>query len=184
MNFTSKEKLLKEFLTKAQVASAKVGLIQKDAHFLCSALEKLIASEKEVLFVPSDNIESELFKEFATNEKIIINPEGKHLVSIKTGITCASYGIASTGSVVIPIENNLAIYVSMLAKKHIVIIESDKILPRPRDIFNRNYSDQDDLKRSFSIITGSSATADMGALVRGVHGPGELFIIVLGNNYE
>ena len=46
--------------------------------------------------------------------------------------------------------------------------------------FSEAYLEGKGLKRSFTFITGPSATADMGPLVRGVHGPGKLHIIVLG----
>ena len=46
-------------------------------------------------------------------------------------------------------------------------------------VLAEEYLDGKGLTRSFSFITGSSATADMGPLVRGVHGPGQLHIIIL-----
>ena len=48
-----------------------------------------------------------------------------------------------------------------------------------RDLFREDVLDGKGLSRSFVFITGPSATADMGPLVRGVHGPHRLHIIVL-----
>jgi len=177
MNQATKQALVEKFVTKAQNACAKVQLIQKDSDSLNSLLKNLTADEKQILFIPPKNIESSLFEQFLSNEKIVINPDKEQLKNIRTGITSASYGIASTGSVTIPITNDLTIYLSMLVKKHIVILDAENIVDKPRDLFNESIM----LKKSFTIITGPSATADMGPLVRGVHGPGELFIIVLGD---
>ncbi len=68
---------------------------------------------------------------------------------------------------------------SALTQIHIVVLDSKTIIPRPHDIFSDDYLNGKGLNRSFSIITGPSATADMGPLVRGVHGPGQLHIIVI-----
>lgn len=177
MNQANKQALIEKFITKAQNACAKVQLIQKDSDSLKSLLENLTADEKQILFIPPKNINASLFEKFLSSEKAVINPDKEQLKNIKIGITGASYGIASTGSVAITITNDLTIYLSMLVKKHIVILDSINILDKPRDLFNESLTPG----RSFTIITGPSATADMGPLVRGVHGPGELFIIVLGD---
>ena len=57
------------------------------------------------------------------------------------------------------------------------------IVPRVRDLFSREVLEGKGLARSFTFITGPSATADMGPLVRGVHGPGKLHIIVLEDSH-
>ncbi|MDH7604811.1 MAG: LUD domain-containing protein [Melioribacter sp.] len=177
MNQVTKQALVEKFITKAQNACAKVQLIQKNSDSLTSLLENLIADEKQILFIPPKNIEPNLFEKFLSNDKVITNPDKEQLKNIKTSITGASYGIASTGSVAISITNDLTIYLSMLVKKHIVILDAKYIVDKPRDLFNESMTPGN----SFTIITGPSATADMGPLVRGVHGPGELFIIVLGD---
>ncbi len=177
MNQVIKQALIEKFITKAQNVCAKVQLIPKDSDSLKSLLENLTADEEQILFIPPKNIEPNLFEKFLSNEKVVINPDKEQLKNIKTGITSASYGIASTGSVAVSIANDLTIYLSMLVKKHIVLLDSNNIVDKPRDLFNESIT----LGRSFTIITGPSATADMGPLVRGVHGPGELFIIVLGD---
>lgn len=177
MNEISTQELLEKFITKAQNVWAKIQVVHKDSDSLNLLLENLTADDNQILFIPPQNFESNLFEKFLSNENVIVNPNKEQLKNIRTGITAASYGIASTGSVVISITNDLIVYLSMLVKKHIVILDSKNILYKPRDLFNKNL----DLSRSFTIITGPSATADMGPLVRGVHGPGELFIIVLGD---
>jgi L-lactate dehydrogenase complex protein LldG len=68
----------------------------------------------------------------------------------------------------------------MLTRKHIVVVDADTIVSRPSEVFSESCLDGKGLSRSFSFITGPSATADMGPLVRGVHGPGKLHIIIVG----
>jgi len=53
-------------------------------------------------------------------------------------------------------------------------------VPRPRDLFESNCLGGEGLRRNLVFITGPSATADMGPLVRGVHGPHRLQILLMG----
>jgi L-lactate dehydrogenase complex protein LldG len=52
-------------------------------------------------------------------------------------------------------------------------------VPQLRDLFRRDVLNGEGLTRDFVFITGPSATADMGPLVRGVHGPHRLHVIVV-----
>ena len=113
------------------------------------------------------------------NPNVVTQPTKEQLAGIRTGITDAFCGIASTGSVCVSIIKNLTVPASMLTRKHIVLLDAKDIVPRPRDIFSEDYLEGKGLDRSFTIITGPSATADMGPLVRGVHGPGKIHIIIL-----
>jgi len=94
------------------------------------------------------------------------------------GITGAEYALADTGTLVVmsATEARLA---SLLPPVHIAVIESSRILtgldelliqePRPGD-----------RTASMVLITGPSRTADIEQiLVRGVHGPGEVHVVIL-----
>ncbi len=59
------------------------------------------------------------------------------------------------------------------------MLESNRIAARPRDIFEQYILKQPMEKRGWVYISGPSATADMGELVRGAHGPAKLYIILL-----
>ena len=59
---------------------------------------------------------------------------------------------------------------SLLAPLHIAVVAAETIVPQPRDLFREDVLGGKGLVRNFVFITGPSATADMGPLVRGVHG--------------
>jgi len=128
------------------------------------------------------HINPELFAEFRSNTKVIKEPTKEQLSTIRCGVTDAFGAVAATGSVCVPVTNGLTSPLSMLTRKHIVVLDAKTIVPRPRDILSIQYLDGKGTNRSFSYITGTSATADMGPLVRGVHGPGELHIIILSDD--
>ena len=95
------------------------------------------------------------------------------------GITSADYALAATGTLVMLSSPDEARLVSLLPPSHIAIFprshllanldELLSILPRPADQTS-----------SMVLITGPSRTADIEQrLVRGVHGPGQIFAVIV-----
>ncbi len=95
------------------------------------------------------------------------------------GITSVDYALAATGTFVMLSSHNEARLISLLPPAHIAIIPRSRImanldellsiLPRPADQTS-----------SMVLITGPSRTADIEQiLVRGVHGPGEVYAVVV-----
>jgi L-lactate dehydrogenase complex protein LldG len=95
------------------------------------------------------------------------------------GITSVDYALAATGTFVMLSSHNEARLISLLPPTHIAIIPRSRllanldellgILPRPADQTS-----------SMVLITGPSRTADIEQiLVRGVHGPGEVYAVVV-----
>jgi L-lactate dehydrogenase complex protein LldG len=95
------------------------------------------------------------------------------------GITDAFAGIARTGSICVCIDHQDSGTVSLLSRFHIAVLPVENIVERPSDLFRPDRLKGDGLRRNFVFITGPSATADMGPLVRGVHGPHRLHILVV-----
>jgi len=172
------EDIIEQFIASAKEAVATVERIPANANSLNDALVEATENEMVLLAQP-DDLDPELFSIFKLNINVVIEPTKEQLATIKIGITDAFCAIASTGSICVSITKNLTSPASMLTRKHIVIVDSKTIIPKPRNIFSEKYLEGKGLKRSFSIITGPSATADMGPLVRGVHGPGKLHIIIV-----
>lgn len=92
----------------------------------------------------------------------------------ETCVTDADLAIAETGSIVIHNRPGRERLASLVPPKHIVVIHEDKMVARLEDAIS------DGEGRSSVWITGPSRTADIeGVLVRGVHGPGEITVVVL-----
>jgi len=96
------------------------------------------------------------------------------------GITSAAYALADTGTLVMLSNPEEARLISLLPPVHIAVVPAGRILsgldellsilPRPADQTS-----------SMVLITGPSRTADIEQiLVRGVHGPGEIHVVVVG----
>lgn len=173
------EELIEQFIKIAAETTATVEKISGSPEALNEALLREIGEEKFVLLSRPDDIDAGLYSIFQKNEKVVTEPTREQLKTFKIGITDAFCGIAKTGSVCVTVSKNLTSPASMLTRKHIVVVDGETIVSRPSDLFRENSLDGKGLSRSFSFITGPSATADMGPLVRGVHGPGKLHIIIL-----
>ena len=171
--------LIQQFAEAAVNAVATVEVIPNNITQLTTALTEAIKEDDQVMFSCSDDIPHTLFCEFKKNPKVIIQPSKEEFRNVRAGVTDAFCAVASTGSVCVGVADNFASPITMLTRKHIVVVDSKTIVPRPSDLFSEEYLEGKGLKRSFSFITGTSATADMGPLVRGVHGPGKLHIIIL-----
>lgn len=95
------------------------------------------------------------------------------------GVTSADYALADTGSLVMLSSPQEARMISLLPPAHIAVVPCDRILtgldellsilPRPAEQTS-----------SMVLITGPSRTADIEQiLVRGVHGPGVIHVVVV-----
>lgn len=173
------ELLLERFVRSAEEAAATVEKVSRNADSLNEALLAATIKDELVLLSQPDDLDPELFSKFRSCSRAVTNPTKEQLKTIRTGITDAFCAVASTGSVCVTISQNLTSPASMLTRSHIVVVDVNTIVPIPRNVFSEEYLGGKGLKRSFSFITGPSATADMGPLVRGVHGPGKLHIIIL-----
>jgi L-lactate dehydrogenase complex protein LldG len=96
--------------------------------------------------------------------------------TVAVGITTADYALANTGSLVMMSEPRL---VSLLPPVHVAVIPSTCMLTSLDELFER-VPDPARVGAAMVLITGPSRTADIEQiLVRGVHGPGEIYVVIL-----
>lgn len=101
------------------------------------------------------------------------------IATTDVGITSADYALADTGSLVFFSESGESRLLSLLPPCHIAVIESSKIVPSLDDVFRLRPLPGAD-SSAMVVVTGPSRTADIEMrLVRGVHGPGEIHVIII-----
>ena len=172
-------KLISQFKEAAQKAGATTEEIDPSEEALCNSLLRIVSDSNKILMSESEFIPGNLFNKVKEKINIVTKPDTRELASIEIGITGAFAGVARTGSVCIAVNAGLNSYISLLPRNHIVILESKCIVPRPRDVFEQYILKKNANETGWIFISGPSATADMGELVRGVHGPDKLHIILL-----
>lgn len=107
-------------------------------------------------------------------------PTPNELDEAKTGITAAGLGIADYGSVVLPSTPEGAEPVSLFPGLHVAVLRTADIVPGMAEAFGYLGEEFRDGAHSSAIIaTGPSATADMGELVKGAHGPKDVHVVML-----
>ncbi|MFB6122331.1 MAG: LUD domain-containing protein [Haloferacaceae archaeon] len=112
-------------------------------------------------------------------DDVTVDPPASALESARTGVTPASFGVAAYGSVVLPSTPDGAEPVSLYPELHVPVVRAADVVPGMPEAFERFGTEIRAERRSAIVATGPSATADMGELVRGAHGPKEVHVVIL-----
>lgn len=171
--------LTDQFTDSAIKAVATVEVVDRSPAALRDAILRAVGDAQRILYSPPHDLPVALFSEFAKDPRVVAEPTADDLVHSAAGVTEAFAAVARTGSVCVDVSYERTGMVSLLAPLHIAVVAAETIVPQPRDLFRADVLDGKGLSRDFVFVTGPSATADMGPLVRGVHGPHKLHIIVL-----
>jgi L-lactate dehydrogenase complex protein LldG len=92
------------------------------------------------------------------------------------GVSQALYGLADTGSVVLAASPDEPRARSLLPEVHVTLLAEDRVLSGLPELFEAL---GDDLPSALAIVTGPSRSADIEQLlVVGVHGPGEVHVVL------
>jgi L-lactate utilization protein LutC len=97
------------------------------------------------------------------------------------GISGVDYLVAETGSIALLSRPDQPRSLSLLPPVHIAVAERAQILPDLFDLFEaRLWAERRGLPSALSLITGPSKTGDIELrLVTGVHGPGEVHVVLV-----
>jgi L-lactate dehydrogenase complex protein LldG len=169
--------LLSQFEDEARTAAASVERVRSSASELRAAVER-VARGRIAISEPLD-LPTDLFSEARKLPGVILGRSKQELATCDVGITDAFAGVARTGSVCVTIDHDYAGPISLLTRLHIAVLSADVIVERPSDLFRPDCLEGKGGRRNFVFVTGPSATADMGPLVRGVHGPHQLHIVIV-----
>jgi len=96
------------------------------------------------------------------------------------GITSADYVLADTGTLVMLSTQREARLISLLPPAHLAVVRRERILTGLDELM-AILPDPAAETSSMVLITGPSRTADIEQiLVRGVHGPGQITVVIAG----
>src|SRR5271155_1580865 len=109
----------------------------------------------------------------------VVTTEVGDVKTAEVGINFADYALADTGSLVFLTESHESRLISLLPPIHIALIARKNILSGLYELFTR-VPQPVAQSSAMVLITGPSRTADIEMrLVRGVHGPGEIHVIIV-----
>ena len=112
-------------------------------------------------------------------DRIETDPTTADLRAAHTGVTGAELGVAAYGSVAIEADAAGTEPVSLFVDRHVVVLREADLVPDMPDAFEWLGPRARDESTDVVFATGPSATADMGGLVHGAHGPKEVHVVLL-----
>ena len=97
------------------------------------------------------------------------------------GVTGAQWGVAETGTLVLESDAERHRLASLVPSAHVAIIESRNVRQTLGEVLQAiNDRGAEGLSRAVTFITGPSRTSDIElTLAIGVHGPAELYVVVI-----
>lgn len=121
---------------------------------------------------------SELLRELELEQAAAPGQHREACAAADVGITGAEYALADTGTLVVFASREERL-VSLLPPVHIAVLRRERILTGLDELL-ATIPLPAEVSSSMVLITGPSRTADIEQiLVRGVHGPGELHVVIV-----
>jgi L-lactate dehydrogenase complex protein LldG len=160
----------------ASLADVAVDLIRTDAAGFGSALadiatEPVVGAELPYADISLADVEG---------MDIVCDPTLAELRASRTGVTPAAFGIADYGSVVLRADDPpLTEPASLFVDNHVAVLAASDVLADMSTAVSELGPVCREEGGSAIVATGPSATADMGELVRGAHGPKAVDVLLL-----
>jgi len=167
--------LLETFQESLEQVGAKCTFVEGESeagHRLREIIKDLSASE----ILVSD---SELVHRIVNAAELdaLEDASRDELFAMEVGVTSAQWAIAETGTLVLESGSERHRLVSLVPPVHVCIIRASSIRQSMAESLELVNPDADP---TITFITGASRTSDIElTLAIGVHGPGELYVIVI-----
>jgi len=178
----SKELLIENFCKSLEFVSGKYSVVYDEteaAEVLLSIISEKNA--KKIAFSDSPVVKK-IVGFLKMDAEFIENASADVLFESDLGITGAQLAIAETGTLVLESESERHRLTSLVPSAHVCILESKNIRQTLGEILEIL---QSRLNPAITFITGASRTSDIElTLAIGVHGPGELHVILIDKEDE
>jgi len=180
------DKLLEQFIKELLNVNTEVREAQGEEE-LRDFIAGLVREKGISSFVmwESDYLNSLGLKELLIGEGLdqIISNDKNDMAQAGIGITGADYAIADTGTLVLLADENRPRSVSLLPPIHLAIVRKSDIVTDIKELFvilKQRLDAGQSPPSCMTFITGPSRTADIELnLTLGVHGPKELYVIII-----
>lgn len=160
---------------------AVVENIENAAREISAIIEKTNA--RKIAVSDSDSVEK-AFEFLKTDAEIVKNASASELFEFDLGITGAEWAIAETGTLVLESDKETNRLTSLVPPIHVCLVETKKLRRTLGEVLQKlSENGRENLSRAITFITGPSRTSDIElTLAIGVHGPGELYVILIKEN--
>jgi len=150
----------------------EVRWTRTDADAMTSAVGEVIEEPAVGAALPFDGLTLD-------GTGVTTRPTPSELEAARTGVTAAHVGVASYGSIVIQGGPDATEAASLFPERHVAVLRAADIVPDMSAALQELGPALRKTATTAILATGPSATADMGALVRGAHGPEHVHVIIV-----
>jgi L-lactate dehydrogenase complex protein LldG len=114
--------------------------------------------------------------------EVLENAAAEALFDCDLGVTGAQWGVAETGTLVLESDAERHRLASLVPSAHVALVEARNVRHTLGEVLRAiNERGEGGLSRAVTFITGPSRTSDIElTLAIGVHGPAELYVVVIG----
>lgn len=103
------------------------------------------------------------------------------LAEARVTLTVARFGIAETGTLMLPGGPSAPPSMNLLAEHHLVLLRAENLLDYQEEAWAGYRAEAGALPRAMMMVTGPSRTADIEQTLQlGAHGPRHLHLLLLG----
>jgi len=167
-----------------EAAAAKGAVTRRSNDGPAAALAEVVAEESIRTAVVSSDPEAADAAGLLETTGVTVVPwdDAGAAARAGLGVTGAVYGIAATGSIVLDAGRAGGRTASLLPPVHLAILRADRLLATPADLW-RSMPERFPAgpPSQMVVVSGPSKTSDIEmVLTTGVHGPGRLWICLLG----
>ena len=148
------------------------------------ALQEIIAeSGARRIAISDSHVIQNLCSSISGHVEILKKATPADLFNCDLGITSAQYAIAETGTLVLESDRERNRLTSLVPPVHICVLDAHDIREKMIDVLDiLQKNSRENLSRAVTFITGPSRTSDIElTLAVGVHGPRELYVVVVNN---
>lgn len=172
--------VVEDFCQALEAVSGHCSLVRTIVE-AARAIQQIIDERGARRVAVSDSILVKRILEQVKTEAVFLDaPNQSELFECDLGITSAQWAIAETGTLVLESERERHRLASLVPSVHIAIVEAGRIRRTMSEVLELIKNADGGLTRTVTFITGPSRTSDIElTLAIGVHGPGELHIIVI-----
>ncbi|MFC4451426.1 LUD domain-containing protein [Halorussus aquaticus] len=158
--------------SEASLRRMNVGRTRVEAESFEAALTSVVETPAVGSPLPFEGVS-------LADTEVELDPTPAQLRAAKTGVTAVELGVADYGSVVVRSSPGGDEPVSLFPETHVAVLRESDVVPDMPAAFERLESVFAAGGDDVVVATGPSATADMGELVYGAHGPKAVHVLLL-----
>ncbi|WP_254278803.1 LUD domain-containing protein [Haloarcula marina] len=110
---------------------------------------------------------------------VSVDPTPVELREATTGVTAADLAVSDYGSLVLTLDDRASELVSLFVERHVALVRASDVVDDMDTAIETLDATFNRTGGSAVLATGPSATADMGALVQGAHGPETVHVVII-----